>query len=85
MLAMSISAHDLERNFRRNVDLMGATRLHRTADGDTWQDRGPVWRLTTIPQSKGELLSRQLVEQRLGVLQDRRAKTFGEPVVDGRE
>jgi hypothetical protein len=29
-----------------------------------------------------DLTSRQLVEQRLGVLQDRRVETFGEPAVD---
>src|SRR5215467_3749590 len=41
-----------------------------------WQNRG------SPPRSKDETGSRQLIEQRLGILQDRRAEAFGEPAVD---
>jgi hypothetical protein len=44
-----------------------------------------LWGLTTIFPSKHEIESRQLVKQRLGVLQHRRVETFGEPAVDRRE
>src|SRR5215467_14354986 len=37
------------------------------------------------PRSKDETGSRQLVEQRLGLLQHRRVEAFGEPVVDRRQ
>jgi hypothetical protein len=36
-------------------------------------------------QSSADEVSRQLVKERFGVLQDRRVETFGEPAVDGGE
>ena len=50
-----------------------------SATEGAWQNRG------SPPRSKDETGSRQLVQQRLRVLQDRRVETFGEPVVDGCE
>ena len=47
-----------------------------SATEGAWQNRG------SPPRSKHETRSRQLVEQRLGVLQDRRVEAFGEPAVD---
>jgi hypothetical protein len=53
-----------------------------TSEGDTQEDRGPVVRLIT---RQAREISRQLIEQRLGLLQHWRVEAFGEPVVDRRE
>src|SRR5262249_21695323 len=50
-----------------------------SATEGVWQNRG------SAPKSKDETGSRQLIEQRFGVLQDGRVEAFGEPVVDRRE
>jgi hypothetical protein len=50
-----------------------------SATEGAWQNRG------SPPRSEDETGSRQLVQWRLGVLQDRRVETFGEPAIDGRE
>src|SRR5215467_12147055 len=50
-----------------------------SATEGAWQNRGSPSR------SKDETGSRQLVEQRLGILEDRRVEAFGEPAVDWRE
>ena len=66
--------------FRITLDSRGdkAPPMRRggSATEGAWQNRG------SPPTSKDETGSRQLVEQRLGVLQDRRVEAFGEPAVD---
>src|SRR5262252_6748393 len=69
--------------FRFTLDSRGdkasPMRRGKSATEGAWQNRG------SPPRSKDETGSRQLVEQRLGILQDRCVEAFGEPVVDRRE
>src|SRR5215472_15748384 len=77
------SANGTILTFRLTLDSRGdkASPMRRgtSATEGAWQNRGSPSR------SKDETGSRQLVEQRLGILQDRRVETFGEPAVDWRE
>jgi hypothetical protein len=78
-----MSPHGTKLTFRLTLDSRGdkASPMRRgtSAIEGAWQNRGSPSR------SKDETGSRQLIEQRLRVLQDGRVEAFGEPAVDRRE